>query len=240
MREEIFSAEERKNAIETYGSFSDEVCYAMRRLRKIGATPYIGKYYGDKEDILRRAIQQARKTNKLVSIYLSGNGLFSISPQYGYEGWDNFVESAPKNRWDKPIEQQKKDEEFDRFRNYKYGLMIYKKWGVASDEGCYAAERLEKLGIKAYKGKISSDIEDTFKMVVDEATRINKKVAINLTSGILTGLFVISPLKEGETVEKRFDYFVENQKKLRWDKPVEQQKAEEKAIFDRLFNNIRK
>ena len=209
----------------------------MKRLAKIGATPYAGNCSGDKEDVLQRAIKQAKKTNKLVSLYLNDNGLFTITPQYNYEGWDNFIKSAPEKRWDKPIEQQKKEEEFDRFRNYEYGLMLYNKWGVTSDEGCYAAERLEKNGIEPYKGRCSTDIREMFAMVVSKASQINKNVAIDLNSGYLTGLFVVSPLKEGETIENRFDYFVTNQKKLRWDKPIEQQKAEEKAISDRLLFN---
>ena len=192
--------DEQKKAYALYGNNSDEVCYAQRRLEKLGVEPYSGKLYGDSKDVLGRAIDQARKDKKSVAVFLENaeiNGLFVVSPGQAPATltYADFVANAAQQRWDKPIEQQKKEEEFDRFKDYEYRKKIFELYGTASEEVCYAHERLEKSGIKPFSGKYNGDVQDIFAAAMQQAKAENKKVAVNLYSGVMTGLFVVAPDK---------------------------------------------
>ncbi|HCU58675.1 MAG TPA: hypothetical protein DIC64_01700 [Alphaproteobacteria bacterium] len=235
----MISEAEKIKIFHTWGSMDEKVCYAVDRLEAMEVKPYQKSFkeHGDGFDFFKDACQQAAKEGQKVAVYLNSGeikGLFVVTPdeqvnneEHLRNKYKDYVKNQTKLRWDKPIEEQKKEEKSDQYTEKGYGLKLYKKWGVLSKEGQYAAERLEKLGIEHYEGKCSTDIRTMFGSVVDEATRKNKKVAVQLNSGALYGLFVVSPLKEGETKESKYDYFVANQKRLRWDKPIEQQKAEE-------------
>ena len=243
MNTEKFSTAEKVEAMKTYGSSSDEVCYAARRLRKIGAVPYTGDRSDPQKDVLARAIMQAKENNQMVSVYLGqgeGNGLFLITPGYfdarfidGY--WPVFAQDASKDRWDKPIAEQKKVEEFDRFSNYEYSVNLFNKWDVLTLEGLYAAERMEKSGIEPYEKRLHGADNQyiAFKEAAKQAKEKNNSVGLKISFGPIHGLFAIAPDKradDDEFIKELFDHYVKNQQKLRWDKPLEQQKAEEKML----------
>ena len=189
--------EQKKKA---YGNNSEEVCYAQKRLEKLGVEPYSGKLYGTSEEVLGRVIDQARNDKKSVAVFLENaeiNGLFVVSPGQAPANftYSDFVKNADQRRWDKPIEQQKKEEEFDRFRDYEYKKKIFGLYGTASEEVCYAHERLEKSGVKPFSGKYNDDVQDIFAAAMQQAKAENKKEAVNLYGGVMTGLFVVPPDK---------------------------------------------
>lgn len=136
---------------------------------------------------------------------------------------------------------QKKLELRDKERK----LEIYRKYDSMDEKVCYAVERLEKLGVKPYVKSFTGNgtCFDFFKDAAEQATRKNHKVAIFLTSGEIKGLFVISPDKnvgDEEYMKGKYKDYVDNQKRLRWDKPIEQQKAEEKAMSDKIVSKSKK
>ena len=247
MSEENFNTAEKIKIFKKYGSYGDELCYAARRVEKIGAIPYDGFNNGLPKYIFKRAINQSIESKKMVAVYLNSDeikGLFLAAPDYDAEDinywWDGFVKGQYGKRWDKPIEEQKKEEEFDRFENYEYREALYKNWHVLSNEGFYAAERLEKLGVKPYSGRHDGTDFDIFKKALSEATEKGHKVGVAINSGRLQGLFVVSPDNaHKDDVETTFNHLLDNQTKLRWDKPILQQKAEEKMMTDNL-TNVRK
>lgn len=147
---------------------------------------------------------------------------------------ENFSQEENALRCDKPIEKQKKEQEFDRFENSEYVSELQKNWGATSLEKRYAAERLKRMGVIPYQGKKIGRVDEIFALVVQEASKTGKKQAINFHSGVINGMFVVPPLKEGDTVEEMFERYVKNQDRLRWDKPIEKQKAEEKAASNKL------
>ena len=220
-----------------YGAASEEVCYAHERLMKLGVEPYTGSVDGKTITILKSAIEQAKKDGKSVAVMLNDEtvrGLFTVSPSQApaMMTYMEFAEHGDKMRWDKPIEQQKKEEEFDRFREYEYKRKIFNLYGTASEEVCYAHERLEKLGVVPFQGAYDGMVGDIFAAAMKESKEIDKKVALFLDSGVVTGLFVLSPDKKANDpayCSSKFQEYVKGQKKLRWDKPIEQQKAEERS-----------
>ena len=227
MTEEYFSTEEKLRYHRTYGGYRDELCYAARRMEKIGAVPYNGLKVGKSEDVFKRALQQSKKENRAVALYLhSGTieGMFMITPTYNPD-WDMFVERAQQARWDKPIEEQKKEEEFDRFKNYEYGKRLYMEWDALTNEQCYAAERMEKIGAVPYRGRLSGYCEDIFKSALRQSKYENRGVALHLNSGEIQGMFLITP-----SCNPDWKSFVENAPKARWDKSIEEQKKEEKMM----------
>lgn len=248
MSTENFSTEERIETMKAYKSQSDEVCYAARRLKNIGAVPFTGSYEGENKDILAEAIIQAKNDNQMVAVCLpkgEGNGMFLISPGYvdarfidSY--WPVFVENAAKDRWDKPLEEQKKAEKFDRFENYTYTCKLYDKWNTLSKEGLYAAERMEKRGIEPYEKRLSGapDTFESFKDAMLQAKEKNKRVGIYL-SGDINGCFVIAPEKKANDdsfVKDSYAFYKKNQNNLRWDKPLEQQEIAEKTVSKPRIN----
>ncbi|MBO6282065.1 MAG: hypothetical protein J6N49_06010 [Alphaproteobacteria bacterium] len=241
MTEENFSTRERVDALKTYGSPSDEVCYASRRLQKIGAVPFNGREDGLSKDVYSRAIKQAKENNEMVAVYLSSGevqGLFLVTPGHTSpdlidSDWHEFTKNADNNRWDKPIEEQKKEEPLDRFSVYEYGKKLYEKWEVFSKEEQYAAERLERMGVEPYVGKMNGNVSDIFWNAMKQAKAENNKVGVKLRSGVINGLFVVGPepmADDKEYAALRFEQYVENQQKFRYDKPIAMQKAEEKQL----------
>ena len=234
--------EQKAKIFDLYRTATDEVCYAHKRLDKLGVRPFSGKYIGSSEDILRRAIAQAKQNKESVSVFLNCaevQGLFVVSPGQAPATltYADFVANAAQQRWDKPIEQQKKEEEFDRFKDYEYRKKIFELYGTASEEVCYAHERLEKSGIKPFSGKYNGDVQDIFAAAMQQAKAENKKVAVNLYSGVMTGLFVVAPDKLADNPDyckAKFEEYKKNQQKLRWDKPIEQQKIEERTSLQKV------
>ena len=177
MTTEKFTTREKLDAMKAYGTCSDEVCYAMRRLERIGVPPYNKDYHYDAKELYTRALNQAQKNNQMISVYLNSEeiqGLFVVTPGHPSPDpagayWRNFKEYATKERWDKPIEEQKKAEPFDRFEIYTYSQQLYKKWDVISLEGQYAAERLEKQGVEPYSGEYHSLSSELFGSAMKQA-----------------------------------------------------------------------
>ncbi len=242
---EYFSPEERKTARTLYGADSDEVCYAIRRLEKIDTLPYFGSGQQSDIEIYRGAMKQAAETGKCVGFYLKETGALFLAHvdnfiNHMYDKvfieyrFNELVKNKDNARWDKPIEQQKKEQEFDRFQNHEYGLNLFLKWDAVTLEERYAAERLERMGVIPYEGERVGDASAVFASVVQEATKTGKKHSVNLCFGDIRGLFVVPPLKEGESAEEMYDRYVKDQKRLRWDKPIEQQKAEELVLSYKL------
>lgn len=237
---ENITAKEKIDAIKTYGSCTDEVCYAAKRLEKIGAEPYAGSENGTVKDILERAITQAKKREKSVAVHLSSgtiNGLFMITPGFAPIdiAYEYVKENQEKLRWDKPVEKQKEEEEFDRFRDYNYGKRIYRDYDTVTLEVCYAAERLEKRGISPFKNKGNETVDKIVKSAIDEANKQKAPISVSLNSGTLKGIFVISPQADEKFggADNFFSHLVKNQDKLREDKPIAEQKALEKAISEK-------
>lgn len=240
----MLNTEQHLEVFNAYRTFSEKVYYAHKRLQKIGIEPYSGKYDGTQQDIFTKAMQQAKKENNEVAVYLNGEveGLFVVAPEraaddleYCAARFENYKQQQEAFRWDKPIEEQKKEEEFDRFRSLKYGKEILDRYGSFSIELCYADERLRKYGVQPYNGAEVDNSRDIFDDVVKQARNTGKRTAFYASSFNLNGLFVISP-------EEKISYetLVKNQERFRWDKPVEQQKSEEKAMSDRLTQRGRK
>ena len=229
-----------------YGTASEEICYAHERLEKLGVKPFSGKYDDTSVNILRKAIVQARQDKESVSVFLNCDevrGLFVVSPGQAPASltYADFVKNAAQKRWDKPIEQQKKEEEFDRFKSYEYEKKIFGLYGTASEEVCYAHERLEKLGVKPFSGKHDGAAQNIFVAAMQQAKAENKKVALALFTGDIRGLFVVSPDKLADNPDyckAKFEEYKKNQKKLRWDKPIEQQKMEEKASLQKVGGRV--
>lgn len=241
MTDENFSKREQVDAIKTYGSSSDEVCYASRRLQKIGAVPFTGMCNGKVQDVdvYSMAIDQAKKNNEMVSVYLNSDevkGLFLVtpgSPEFIDSYWPVFKEKANNIRWDKPIEEQKKEEPLDRFSVYEYGKKLYEKWGVISKEGQYAAERLERMGVEPYTGRVTGNASDIFWNAMKQAKKDNNKVGVYLNSGIIKGLFVVAPearANDQEYATSKFEQYVKDQQKIRYDKPIAMQRAAEMQL----------
>lgn len=239
MTTEDFSTRERIETMTAYGSGSDEVCYAARRLKKIGAVPFSYFNGEDAKDVYKKATDMAKESNQMVAVYLNFwevEGLLLITPGHPNSDeiiWSDVKEMAAKDRWDKPIEEQKKEEPFDRFQIYEYGKKLYEKWGVTSKEGQYAAERLEKLGIKPYDGRMNGNVSDIFWNAMKQAKANNNQVALHLNSGVIKGLFVVAPenmADDKEFATQRFNQYVKNQQNLRYDKPIAVQIAEEKQL----------
>lgn len=232
----MFSITEKKEAIRTYGSGRDEVCYAHKRLEKIGVNPYEGEKTRTTKGILEDVIELARKSNKSWSVYLENMdvwGLFVITPGSAPVDtmYQHLVQNAEKERWDKPIEEQKKEEEFDRFKTYEYQKEVYEKYGAVTDELCYADERIKQQGIKPCNGRNDGTDFEMFTRATLQAELNKEKVAVFLDSGRIRGLFVVSPderIGEDGYLENKFESYVKNQKKYRYDKPIPQQKAEQK------------
>ena len=232
---------DKKQSLEVfnlYGTFSEDVYYAHKRLQKIGAKPFRGVYDGTSKEIFIKAMQQAKEENNYVSVYLNCGeitGLFMVGPEklandlvacaIRYEVYKN----RPELRWDKPIDEQKKEEEFDKFKTLQYEREIIEKYGKNTIEICYANERLKKLGVQHYQGKEADNPEAIFNDAVKQAKNTGKRTSFCLNDGRVGGLFVVSPDEKND-----FNSLVLNQKKMRWDKPIEQQKAEEKAM---LYNH---
>ena len=240
MTDESFSKREQVDAIKTYGSSSDEICYASRRLQKIGAVPFTGMYNGEVQDVYSRAIAQAKKNNEMVSVYLNSGevkGLFLVtpshpSPEFIDSYWPVFKEKANNSRWDKPIEEQKKEEPLDRFSIYEYEKKLYEKWGVISKEGQYAAERLERMGVEPYTGRITGDAFDIFWNAMKQAKKDNNKVGVYLND-IIKGLFVVAPearANDQEYATSKFEQYVKDQQKIRYDKPIAMQRVAEMQL----------
>lgn len=240
MTDESFSKREQVDAIKTYGSSSDEICYASRRLQKIGAVPFTGMYNGEVQDVYSRAIAQAKKNNEMVSVYLNSGevkGLFLVtpshpSPEFIDSYWPVFKEKANNSRWDKPIEEQKKEEPLDRFSIYEYEKKLYEKWRVISKEGQYAAERLERMGVEPYTGKITGDAFDIFWNAMKQAKKDNNKVGVYLND-IIKGLFVVAPearANDQEYATSKFEQYVKDQQKIRYDKPIAMQRVAEMQL----------
>ena len=239
MTTEKFTTREKLDAMKAYGACSDEVCYAMRRLERIGVPPYNGNETSDVREIYLCALNQAQKNNQMVSVYLNSGeiqGLFVITPGHPSPDpagayWNVFKEHAQEKRWDKPIEEQKKEEHFDRFQIYTYAQQLYKKWDVISLEGQYAAERLERQGVEPYSGQYHSLTSELFGSAMKQAKESNNKVGIYLNSGQIRGLFVVDPdamADNKEYVASRFEHYVKNQQNLRCDKPIAVQLMEER------------
>ena len=250
MTDEI-STIEQVVAMKIYGSCSDEVCYASRRLQKIGAVPFTGRYDGKVQDVYSMAIAQAKKNNEMVSVYLDSGevkGLFLVtpghpSPEFIDSYWPVFKEKANNSRWDKPIEEQKKEEPLDRFSIYEYEKKLYEKWGAISKEGQYAAERLERMGVKPYTGRITGDAFDLFWNAMKQAKKDNNKVGVYLNSGIITGLFVVAPearANDQEYATSKFEQYVKDQQRIRYDKPIAMQVADQRVAQLKTLDNGRK
>ena len=106
---------------------------------------------------------------------------------------------------------------------------IFNIYGTVSDELCYAHARLQKQGVEPFKGKYDGQVSDLFAAARKQAHKSHKKVGIYLSAGdVITGLFVIAPDETGSN-QALFDWYVKNQKQLRCDKSIAQQKAEEQA-----------
>lgn len=241
MTKETFSTKERIEAIKTHGTSSDEVCYALRRLQKIGAVPFNGIVDGSAKDIYTQAIAQAKKNNQMVSVYLhSGEvkGLFLATPGHPSPDvmdsyWPYFKSNAQENRWDKPIEEQKKNEPYDRFSVYEYAKKLYEKWDAVSIEEQYAAERLEKMGVKPYNGNGATDVADVFWGAMKQAKADKNRVGVMLNSGVIKGLFVVEPQDMADDrgyAISAFQQYVKNQQNLRYDKPIAIQQMEETQV----------
>ena len=239
MTKETFSTKERIEVLKAYGACSDEVCYAMRRLERIGVPPYNGNETSDVREIYLCALNQAQKNNQMVSVYLNSGeiqGLFVITPGHPSPDpagayWNVFKEHAQEKRWDKPIEEQKKEEHFDRFQIYTYAQQLYKKWDVISLEGQYAAERLEKMGVKPYNGNGATDVADVFWGAMKQAKADKNRVGVMLNSGVIKGLFVVEPQDMADDrgyAILAFKQYVKNQQNLRYDKPIAVQLMEER------------
>lgn len=238
MTKETFSTKERIEALKTHGASSDEACYALRRLQKIGAVPFNGIADGSAKDIYTQAIAQAKKNNQMVSVYLNSGevkGLFLATPGHPSPDvmdsyWPYFKSNAQKNRWDKPIEEQKKNEPFDRFSVYEYAKKLYEKWDAVSIEEQYAAERLEKMGVKPYNGNGATDVADVFWGAMKQAKADKNRVGVMLNSGVIKGLFVVEPQDMADDrgyAILAFKQYVKNQQNLRYDKPIAIQQMEE-------------
>ena len=232
----MFDEATKIRTLRTYGTFDDKVCYAAERLKKMDVQPFSGRRDGTQLSIFQKALQQATKENKEVAVFLRGtlNGLFVLGPHDNCDDikmvenrFNIYVKNQEEFRFDKPIEEQKREQEFDRFRTLAYKEAIFDKYGSYSVELCYADERLQKLGVKPYSRKEVDNPKDVFEKKKKKKKRTGKNVAVNF-NGTLKGLFVLSP-KEND-----FDTFMQNQEKLRWDKPILQQKAEEKMMSDSL------
>ena len=238
--------EQKAKILDLYRIDTDEVCYAHKRLDKLGVKPFSGKYAGSSEDILRGAITQAKQNKESVSVFLNCaevQGLFVVSPKQPLATltYADFVANAAQKRWDKPIEQQKKEEEFDRFRSYEYREKIFDLYRAVSEEVCYAHERLEKMGVKPFSGKYNGDVQDIFTAAMQQAKAENNKVAFALFGGGIGGLFVVAPDKLADNPDyckAKFEEYKKNQRKLRWDKSIEQQKIEEKASLQKVGGRV--
>ena len=211
--------EQKAKIFDLYRIATDEVCYAHKRLEKLGVEPFSGKYDGDSKDILREAIAQAKHNKKSVSVFLNCaevQGLFVVSPGQAPANlsFADFVENAAQKRWDKPVEQQKKEEEFDRFKSREYREKIFDLYSTASEEVCYAHERLKKLGVEPFSGKYNGDVQDTFTAAMQQAKAENKKVAFTLFGGGMEGLFVVTPDKLADNPDycrAKFEEYKKNQ-----------------------------
>ena len=109
----MFSYNERLKVFDLYGTATDEVCYAQKRLGP-DVVAYNRNYVGQPDKMVQYAIEQAQRINKPVAIFLSGQvtGLFKITPQITSADafYDHLVKDQKMLRWDKPIEQQRAEE----------------------------------------------------------------------------------------------------------------------------------
>ena len=123
----------------------------------------------------------------------------------------------------------------------KQKAKISNLYGIDSDEVCYAHERLVKLGVKPFLGRRFGSSDDKFAEAMRQAKAENRRVAVYLSSGVISGLFVVSPDKSADDPEyckSKFEEYRKNQQKLRWDKPIEQQKTEERAFSQKVGGKV--
>ena len=114
---------------------------------------------------------------------------------------------------------------------------LLKKYRGFSAEIGYADKRLDKLGVVPFSGKYDGEGQDIFAKALQQAAKENNNVAVYINTGEVKGLFVVGPeagVKDPEYCAMRFDYYKQNQERLRWDKPIDQQKIEEKDDSVRL------
>ena len=110
---------------------------------------------------------------------------------------------------------------------------MYKTYGTISLEAAYAHERMKKLGgIEPYAGRPDGMVRDVFARAMKQASKDKKKVALFLNSGVIRGMFVVAPDPKSDDpayCSAKFEECMKNQQTARWDKPIDQQKAEEKG-----------
>ena len=76
---------------------------------------------------------------------------------------------------------------------------------------------------------------------MQQAKRENNMVAVYLYNDEINGLFVVAPEKGTDKPDycaDRYKIYKESQKEYRWDKPIEQQKAEEQGRAKRTLATI--
>ncbi len=221
-----------------YGSMDDKVVYAAKRLERLGIEPYIARRGAKDVDIFNGAQQQADKSDTYTAFYLDSSkikGLFVVAPQQSSsdDKFNYYVENQEKLRWDsKSVDEQKRDEELDRFNLPGYDKKITDKYGVCTPEICYADERLIKSGVEPYRGPRFGITFDIFKQAMIQAGQDNKKVAVWLENSEISGLFTVSA-KQGcsnEELQATYKDYIKRQAQLRWDKPIEQQKMEQNIV----------
>ena len=110
-------------------------------------------------------------------------------------------------------------------------------YGSDSDEVCYAASRMEKIGALPYFGKGQETDIEVYEGAFMQAAETGVDRIFYLKG--IGGLFLASRdssiafRRDRSYTELCFNDFIENKDKLRWDKPIEQQKAEERAVSNK-------
>lgn len=114
---------------------------------------------------------------------------------------------------------------------------LINKYSAFSNELLYADKRLDKLGVIPFRGLYDGEGKDIFAKAMQQAAKENSNVAVYINTGEMKGLFVVGPEAGTDNPEYcalRFECYKQNQDRFRWDKPLEQQKIEEKDDASRI------
>lgn len=232
------AVQDKLNTFHLLGTSDDKVVYAMKRLKRLGIDCFIAQQNNKDVDVFAKAQQQAVDSDSYVAVYFDSNkikGLFVIAPKQGAttDEFDYYIENQDDLRWDsKSVDEQKRDEEFDRFNLPGYDKKIIDKYGACTPEICYADVRLTKSGVEPYRGQRFGMTFDIFRQATIQAGKDNKKVAVWLENPEISGLFTVSAQQDcsNEALLETYKDYIKRQAQLRWDKPIEQQKMEQNIV----------